>query len=442
MEFIHTGQLTKDLAKKSFAAGVAMTMPGGDAPLFAMSGLAKKKIALQTEHGYWSKQYDYVEVLVSAEALSTATEITLATSGGSVNNPSLPVSESPANDSDGVALPVRGGTAEILRVIPGMILRYQPAITTQGSGGYLPPENMLITDVNVATNTITVLRGFDGTIAQAIPSGAKLLQVGNAHEEGSMRPISQAVIPQRHLNYTQIFRNSWDVTGTLAAVQMAYGDSADSNNQQDCAHMHARDIELATFFSRKSWTTRNNKPFHTMDGIEALIQKYAPQNLMGAGATTNYSQLQAMLNPLLNYKSSKATSGNSRTIYCGGIARHVLSEIGRKSGDYQLVDGQTSFGLSFSRFKTSRGTFDIVEHPLFNTSDTLQRMAVISELSSFDYAYLQGRDTRHDKYNELGGLTDGRDAKGGVLTTELTIELQNPYSWGIIYGFTAAAADS
>lgn len=441
MEFYHTGQITKDLAKKSFAAGVAMVMPGGDAPLFAMSGLAKKKTALQVEHGYWSKQYDYVDVTVDngGDVAAIDTTITLGTATN-YNAPSYPINA--GNDRDGVALPTRGDIADIDRVIVGMVLRFQAPITVQGSGGYNAPENMLITAVNTATGELTVIRGFDGTTAQTIPNGSKLMQIGNAQEEGSSRPVSQAIIPIRHLNYTQIFRNSWDVSGTLRGTALAYGEQPEANNKQDCAHYHARDIELATFFSRKSMGMRNNKPFHTMDGIEALIEKYAPAHLVGAGATTTYTQLQELLNPLLNYKSSKSTNGHRRTIYCGGQARHVLSEIGRLSGSYQLVDGQTSFGLMFTTFKTTRGTFDIVEHPLFNTNDRLASMAVVADLSSFDYAYLSGRDTLHEQYNKAGGLTDGTDAYGGVLTTELTVELQNPFSWGIIYGLTAAAADA
>ena len=439
MDFIHTGQITKDLASKSFSAAVAMVMPGGEAPLFAMSGLAKKKIALQVEHGYWSKQYDYPAVATTVENLPAATTIQLG-STSDYPTPSLPIA--PGNDRDGVALPKRGAVVDSTRLVAGMVLRYQPDMTTQGSAGYLASESMLITAVDTGANTITVIRGFQGTTALTIPSGALLIQIGTSFEEGSDRPVSLALIPQRHLNYTQIFRNSWDVTGTLAATQLAYGQDAVANNKGDCAHYHASDIEKATFFSKKSMTVLNNKPLHTMDGIEAMIAQYAPGNLMAGGATTTYTQLVDMLNPLLNFKTSRSSSGNRRTIYCGGHAKHVLSEIGRLSGNYQLVDGQTNYGLGFSTFKTSRGTFDIVEHPLFNTNPVWAKMAVVADLSSFDFAYLQGRDTRHDQYNQFGGLTDGKDAKGGVLTTELTIEMQNPFSWGIIYDLTAAAADA
>lgn len=437
MQFYTTNELTPKLAKNSFSAGIAMVTPNGDAPLFAMSGLAQKVIALQTEHGYWSKQYDYPEVTNKAEVLAAVNKIALG-AGAVINDPSLPIKRTPPiADREGLELPTRNTVKDADRLLVGQILRYIPA---QAAGSaYKPPENMLVTAIDSTTNTITVDRGFDSTVAMTIPANAKLVLIGTAFEEGSNRPNSQAVLPARHMNLTQIFRNSWDVSGTLSATSLAYGLQPEANNRQDCGHFHARDIELATFFGRMSSSVKNNKPLHTMDGIEALIEKYAPNNLMGAGATTNYDQLQDMLNPLLNYKTSKSSQGNRRTIYTGGTGRHVLSEIGRKSGVYQIVDGQTNYGLSFSTFRTSRGIFDIVEHPLFNAIPSLSGMAVVADLSSFDFAYLQGRDTRHDMYNKLGGYTDGKDAYGGVLTTELTIELQNPFSWGIIYDLKKAA---
>ena len=64
---------------------------------------------------------------------------------------------------------------------------------------------------------------------------------------------------------------------------------------------------------------------------------------------------------------------------------------------------------------------------------------VIGELSSFDFAYLEGRDTEVTYINEDPKSTDGQDASGGVLTTELTIELQNPFAWMFIYNLRAAA---
>ncbi|MGK3946225.1 hypothetical protein ABK046_48725, partial [Streptomyces caeruleatus] len=74
---------------------------------------------------------------------------------------------------------------------------------------------------------------------------------------------------------------------------------------------------------------------------------------------------------------------NERVLFVGGAAKRVLNNIGRLNGTYNITDGQTSYGLQFSTFKTSRGTFRTVEHPLFNSNADWAKMAVAVDLSSF-----------------------------------------------------------
>ena len=113
----------------------------------------------------------------------------------------------------------------------------------------------------------------------------------------------------------------------------------------------------------------------------------------------------------------------------------MLNNIGRLNGTYQLVDGQTTWGLQFSTFKTARGTFRVIEHPLFNTNSTWSKMAVVVDLSTFNLAYLGDRKTRSE---ESGG--EGTDAIMGSLTTELTSLVKNPPANAVIYNLTAGAA--
>lgn len=406
MDFIHSGQLMNKQAKDSFAASVLRISPNGTAPLFALSGLAKKKFIPNINHGWWTKTMVFPRVVVKtaiASAATTAVEVLDAS-----------------------------------MLVVGSILRYFP----QAAGAaYAAGEVMLVTAINYTTNVVTVVRGFSGTTPKSsIPINTVLVEVGNAYPENSDRPKSKSVGMEWTENYTQIFRNAWDVGGTLAAIKMQVGEDAVSGNKADCAFFHALAIEMGLIFGRKYIGTDavTGKPFHTMGGLEYLIEQKAPNNLKVAGATTNYQQLEDMLDPLFDYRTDGSAS-NSRTVYVGSQALKVINNIGRLSGQYNLVDGQTNFGLRFQTFKTTRGTFNLVEHPLFNTNDEWKKMMMALDLSSFDLMYLEGRDTLHDKYNKRGELTDGRDAEGGVLTTECTVEMVNPLANGIIYGLTAAA---
>ena len=405
MQFYNTNDLPTDLAKKSFAANYARIFPNGEAPLFAMSGMAKKKQALQIEHGYWSKTAQFGSItLAAAVADGNATTFTVVSSAGLVPN-------------------------DILRVPP-----------TFSGGSIQLPEIVRVRTITDAT-TIEVERGFAGSTAAAIADATVMPAIGNAHPEASPKPQHRAIQSVRVLNNSHIFRNAWAQGRTLAAVQQVVGKGTVQENRDDATFFHGRDIELATFFSRKSNTIDpvTNEPIHTMDGIEALINNQAPSNIKEAGATTTYSQLIEMLDPLFDQRMEGMTNGNVRTAYCGKTAINVLNEIGRLSGEYQIVQKQASFGLKFTEIVIPRGTVRLVEHPIFNTNIEWQKMMVVMELSQFDFAYMSGRDTDVEFINKNKGATDGQDADGGVITTELTIEMQNPFACGIIYNLRAGA---
>lgn len=405
MQFYNTDNIPTDLAEKSFSANIARIMPNGTAPLFAISGLAQKKTAKQIEHGYWTKTMEFSNITIDGEIAAGVTTVVVESTTG---------------------------------LLPNQVIRVPKAFA---GTIFTAPELIRVLSITNAT-TLEVERGFADTTAGTIADAAVLPVVGNAFPEGSPKPVSRAIVPVRILNNTQIFRNAWSQSGTLAAVRMIVGNGAVQENKDDCAAFHSTDIETAAFFSRisNSIDPATNQPIHTMDGIEALIEKHAPQNLKEAGATTNYTQLEDLLDPVFDQKTDRM-NGNKRTIFCGSGALKVINNIGRLSGEYQIQHGQTDFGLAFSTFTTTRGKFELVEHPLFNTNDEWKKMAVVMDLTSFDFAYLEGRDTFIHPINVAGGNTDGTDATGGVLTTELTIELQNPFACAIIYNLRQGVAE-
>jgi hypothetical protein len=406
MKFYNTNDLPEDLAEQSFAANIARIMPNGEAPLFAMSGLAQKKTAKDIEHGYWSKTMQFGSITLNASVASAA-----ATTWQVVTTASVTVND----------------VINIENAFSGV--------------NFVAPEQVRVLSI-VDADTITVERGFAGTVARtSIPNSTVAAVVGNAYPEGSPKPASKSIQPVRHVNNTQIFRNAWAQNKTLAAVKQVVGNGTIAENKMDCTNFHSRDIELATFFARKSNTIDavSGEPLHTMDGLESIIHKYAPGNIKEAGLTTSYTDLLNLLDVSFDQRTN-SMSGNMRVGYAGKTAINVINEIGRLSGQYQIINKQTSFGLKFTEVVMPRGTLQLVEHPIFSTHPTWHKLLVVSELSSFDYAYLEGRDTEVTYINEMDKATDGTDASGGVLTTELTIELQNPFAWLFIYGLTEGTA--
>lgn len=387
---------TTDFVKKSFAGMITRLMPNGSAPLFGLTSMLKDETAVQVEHGFFTKTMIFPSVnLDAAVADGVATTFTVA---------------STAN------------------IVPGMILR------AQSTG-----ECVIVNTVPSSTS-ITVTRGVGTVAAAAIANDVNLYQVGNAFEEGSTRPSAVSIQAVRVTNLTQIFRNSWALTDTARATQVIAGDTNVAESRAECAAFHAVDIEKSLFFGQKFSGTRNSQPFRTMDGLINQVTINAAANVNTAAATTNYTQLEALLDLCFNTVTDPKVA-NERVLFCGGAAKRVLNNIGRLNGTYQLVDGQTSYGLQFSSFKTSRGTFRMIEHPLFNSNTDWAKMAVAVDLSSFNLAYLGDRKTVSSEYGTSGqAIENGIDAVGGSLTTELTCLVKNPAANAVIYGLTAAAA--
>lgn len=401
----NTGNLTQDLAKKSFAAMITRLMPNGSAPLFGLTSMLTDETAAQVEHGFFSKTMIFPEAKIDNSPGYTSAE-TVFTVDTTVN------------------------------LLPGMIMRVERT-----------GENVIINTIPSAT-TITVTRSVGGVVAASLFDNDDFYQVGTAFEESSQRPNANNIIPVRVTNLTQIFRNTWAISGTAKATQVIAGGTTDAENRQDCAAFHACDIEKAIFFGQKSQGTRNGQPFRTMDGLIAMIEDptfYPPiyggsVNSFTAGATTNFTQLQGFLDPVFN-QSTDPKGSNERVLFVGGTAKVVINEIGRVNGEYKLVDGQTNFGLQFSTLTMARGKFRIIEHPLFNSNTTWAKMAVAVDLPTFRLAYLAGRKTQNMEFNTSGNQAqdNGIDAVGGTLTTELTTVIKNTPANAVIRNLTAAA---
>jgi len=401
----NTGNFTTDLAKKSFAAMITRLMPNGTAPLFALTSMLTDETAVQVEHGFFSKTMIFPELKINAPGGFLATDTTFIVD-------------------------------TTLDTLPGMIMRVERT-----------GENIIINTVLSAT-TASVARSVGSVAAAAIVDDDDLFQVGNAFEESSDRPTANNIIPVRVTNLTQIFRNTWAISGSAKATQVIAGESTDAESRQDAAALHAADIEKAIFFGQKSQGTRNGQPFRTMDGLLNLIEtpgNYPPSfggavNSFTAGATTNWTQLEGFLDPVFD-QTTDPKGANERVLFVGGAAKVVLNNIGRLNGTYQLMDGQTNFGLQFSTLTTSRGKFRLIEHPLFNTNSIWSQMAVGVDLPTFRLAYLAGRKTQNMEFNTSGNQAqdNGIDAVGGTLTTEVTTVVKNVPANVVIRNLTLAA---
>lgn len=385
-----------ELNARSFAGEILRLFPNGSAPIFAFTSQSGRSKAKASTHGYFNRSMTFQTITMAGTQLAGDTTFTVPSTAG---------------------------------IVPGMVF-YN--VRTK--------ENIRVLTVPSST-TITVTRAFGRIAAAAVNAADKLIQAGTAFEEGSNRPVARRLATVYVPNYTQIFRNAWALTGTAKASYAEMGISNIAENRKDCMLFHSVDIESAIIWGQPKMDTTGATPVHATQGILDAIAQYAPANVNTAGSTTNYSQLVTLVEPAFQYNSDMGNP-RMRVLFGDSLAMKVITDVGRKSGQVQIMQNEDSFGVKYTSFNMYKGTLNLVEHPLLNGVGATGQ-AIIMDMSAIKLAYMDGRDTAPEEYGTGGKSADnGQDAQGGSLTTELAVELINPYACAVINGLTAGVAEA
>lgn len=372
--------------KGDFAGALLQINPTGSAPLLALSSGMETKAAADTVVTWFEENH-----------LSGRTTIT--------NN---------------------AGTGTAINLTDASFVVVGTVMLIEESGEY-------IYVTAVAGLVLTVERGFAGTTNTAVDGSGtpkEIQKIATAHEEGSSRPTAVANLGYPRFNYTQIFRNSWDITGTARAVEFHTG-SAVAKNRRDASFMHAEDIERAMWFGRKTVGVRNNHPFRTMDGIITQITT----NVTTQGADTTWQELNDHLQAI--FERNIKGKPNERIAFCGNTVVSVINKIAQLDGTVNIQPGQTDFGLKVMKWITPFGDISLMTHPLFNESGLWTKNLYTLHPGAIRSRWL--RRTNEDTYDE-NGQRAGDDADFGVFTSELCVEYRAELTGGAFTGIDTAAA--
>lgn len=288
----------------------------------------------------------------------------------------------------------------------------------------------LVMIAGITSNILTIERGFGNTTAAAIANSAFIQRIGTAFEEGSNRPTGQAQLGYPRLNYTQIFRNAWDVTGTARKVDHYTGDIV-AKNRADCMRFHAEDMERSFLFSRKSAGIRNGKPFRTMDGVLGQIVT----NVLAQSGNVTLVQLNNFFRDVFS-KNIKGKP-NERIAFCGNSVITIINELVYKQGIYNIEASETEFGLKIMKWMTPFGTINLMRHPLLVESPLWTKDLYVLHPGAMRLRWL--RRTMDDSYDS-DGRRAGVDADYGVLTSEVSVEYKAEVTGGKYTGIDTSGA--
>lgn len=392
-----TGDWGTDERPKDFRESILFFSPNGDAPIFGMTAKAGKKTVTDPEFAWWAESNNIFRLQVN-DAGNIAADATVIT----VNSP----------DPTASTMGDLYGTATHLK--PGDLLLVEKADQATF-------DNEIIRVVSVASDTsFTVQRGVAGTSAATINDDSWLLLIGSAYSEGTDAPDPTSKNPIKFSNYIQIFKDSYELTGTADKAKARTG-SAWSNDKKRKMFKHSADIEWSIMFGRKYETTGSNgKPLRFMGGLREAIPQAAPSS---GGRTTVFSTAVTAasfidaVSPVFDFNLG---GGDTRMGFCGNTARTEMGKVIQGTTGIRMELGSTIkvYGQNFQEFIMPMGRLLLKSHPLLSRHPRYQKSMFVLDFASIKYVTMAGRPDGKVKDDVQA---DDEDLRRGYIQTDCSL---------------------
>lgn len=408
-----TGDFGTDERPKDFRESILFLKPNGDSPIFALTSKAKKRTVSDAEYNWWDEPNDQVRLQVNGALVTTGSLITVD-----------------STDPTSSVLDANWGLATHLK--PGDILMAEPAADSASA----VPEAIEVLTV-VSSTQFTARRGAMGTTAGNIADDAYLLLMSSAYAEGTAAPDAVSRNPIKYSNYVQIFKDSYEITGTVEATTFRTGDPW-SNDKKRKMFDHSRAIEWSMMFGRAAETTGSNgKPLRTMGGLLAQIPT-SRKKIFAAGTGTGRLTYDNFLSGVYRAFDYNSDAGDERIMFCGNVALNALNMMahrnpaGGTTANVQNIQWGAPlklYGMNLRELILPQGRILVRTHPLLNrhgryvsstwTPGIYNASCWILDFSCIEYVTLKGRDTRtkDDVQNK------DEDVRRGFVQSDCSIQL-------------------
>jgi hypothetical protein len=240
--------------------------------------------------------------------------------------------------------------------------------------------------------------------------------VGSAYAEGTLSPESVMRTPSVVTNYTQIFKDTVEITGTADSTRtrpfkpwpQAKGEALER---------HMLKLEYATMRGQKYEDTTGATPKRTFGGLNEWITESKDFETGGVSMDDIEDQLQIAF----KYGSK------DKALVCGNTAVKILNRVARNHAALQFnlsdkMNKDQTFGLDVSSWVTPFGILRIIPHSLMSESTVYTQDGYILDFKYLEYVKLRGRDTKWFP----NAQANDEDAKRGYYQTESGLSVALP----------------
>ncbi|MGB8227114.1 MAG: DUF5309 family protein [Sedimentisphaerales bacterium] len=277
----------------------------------------------------------------------------------------------------------------------------------------------LILVTSVSDNTITVVRGYAGTTPENIADGQVIHILGNAALEGDDKPTARFTNRVRCGNYTQIFTDGVEVSGTnVAASHLGISDEMDYQKGERLREL-IRDLE-STVINGGQPSANPQGSGSIRRSMKGIIQSIATNVYRpgDSGFPSGTGLDEAKINYVLR-QIWENSSGNVNLIVVGGFQKRKINSFLSASRSFGPAD--TAYTDMVSVYESDFGVCRII------TSKWIPQDAVLFlDSSRVNVLPLAGRSFYFKP------LASSGDYECGQLIGEYTLEFRNEAAHGLI----------
>lgn len=285
----------------------------------------------------------------------------------------------------------------------------------------VPRTGEVVLVTAIATNDLTVVRGYGVTSAAALVDNDPIVIIGNVNEEfAGVRTMKTTGLTALY-NYTQIWRTPFGVSRTAQKTKL-YGPSELSYQQMKKGVEHKKEIESSLIFGERKEDVTGSHPKRATGGALSFLTA----NNYDAGGQLTQTEFDNNISEVVFKYGSK-----DKILYASARLLSVIN--GWALGKLEIDQEAKKYGLSVFKYVTPFGNYNII-----NGMNTLEGAVyggygLILDPENITYRPLEGSDTSL-KTNIQANDADGRMDE---YLTEGGLEVRNKETHAVITGVTS-----
>ena len=317
-------------------------------------------------------------------------------------------------------------------------------VVTAGTGSYGRPGDLwwnvesdeIMYIQSVTTDTWTVIRGVGGTTPTINSVAQEIYYIGNAMPMGWTARAPLTTVISQPYNYCQLFKESFEVTGTLDATTL-YGGADRSYLRRKHGDLHKRDIEKTFWFGDRDLIATDEAATYMATTYTGAYMTRGVTKWIETAPAGNVHSNDTILteDEFCGYLQTDFRYGNGvKFMFCSPLALTVISSWGRDK--LQVVPRDTTFGINITRYISPHGELNLINNKMLgditDADDEAQnpsKSSYILDIEQLKYRYL--RDTRL----EMGIQENDRDSLQDQYMTECGLEFSLPKHHSVIWGW-------